>query len=80
MASMADRHDVRRPVTQLITVGIGLDDWGMGRDALAKNPEYLKEIVTGCGLMKPAPRTLSSGHSTELTSPRRPKGGALHVE
>jgi chlorite dismutase len=32
-------------VTQLITVGIGLDDWEWGVTLWARNPEFLKEIV-----------------------------------
>ncbi len=32
-------------VTQLITVGIGLDDWEWGVTLWARNPEYLKQIV-----------------------------------
>lgn len=32
-------------VSQLITVGIGLDDWEWGVTLWGKNPEYLKEIV-----------------------------------
>jgi chlorite dismutase len=32
-------------VTQLITVGIGLEDWEWGVTLWAKNPMYLKEIV-----------------------------------
>ena len=32
-------------VTQLITVGIGLDDWEWGVTLWASNPKYLKEIV-----------------------------------
>lgn len=32
-------------VTQLITVGVGLDDWEWGVTLWAKNPEFLKEIV-----------------------------------
>jgi chlorite dismutase len=32
-------------VTQLITVGIGLEDWEWGVTLWAANPEYLKEIV-----------------------------------
>lgn len=32
-------------VSQLITVGIGLDDWEWGVTLWAKNPEYLKDIV-----------------------------------
>jgi peroxiredoxin len=32
-------------VQQLITVGLGLDDWEWGVTLWAKNPEYLKEIV-----------------------------------
>ena len=32
-------------VTQLITVGIGLDDWEWGVTLWAKNPAFLKEIV-----------------------------------
>jgi chlorite dismutase len=32
-------------VTQLITVGIGLDDWEWGVTLWAKNPQFLKEIV-----------------------------------
>ena len=32
-------------VTQLITVGIGLDDWEWGVTLWAKNPEFLKDIV-----------------------------------
>lgn len=32
-------------VTQLITVGIGLDDWEWGVTLWARNPQYLKEIV-----------------------------------
>lgn len=32
-------------VSQLITVGIGLDDWEWGVTLWAKNPKYLKEIV-----------------------------------
>jgi len=32
-------------VTQLITVGVGLEDWEWGVTLWAANPEYLKEIV-----------------------------------
>jgi chlorite dismutase len=32
-------------VSQLITVGLGLDDWEWGVTLWAANPEYLKEIV-----------------------------------
>lgn len=32
-------------VTQLITVGIGLDDWEWGVTLWARNPEFLKQIV-----------------------------------
>ena len=32
-------------VTQLITVGLGLDDWEWGVTLWARNPQYLKEIV-----------------------------------
>lgn len=32
-------------VSQLITVGLGLDDWEWGVTLWAKNPEFLKEIV-----------------------------------
>jgi chlorite dismutase len=32
-------------VMQLITVGVGLDDWEWGVTLWAKNPEFLKEIV-----------------------------------
>lgn len=32
-------------VTQLITVGVGLDDWEWGVTLWAANPEYLKDIV-----------------------------------
>jgi peroxiredoxin len=32
-------------VTQLITVGLGLDDWEWGVTLWARNPEFLKEIV-----------------------------------
>lgn len=32
-------------VTQLITVGLGFDDWEWGVTLWARNPEYLKEIV-----------------------------------
>lgn len=32
-------------VTQLITVGVGLDDWEWGVTLWAKNPQYLKDIV-----------------------------------
>lgn len=32
-------------VTQLITVGLGLDDWEWGVTLWGKNPEFLKEIV-----------------------------------
>lgn len=32
-------------VTQLITAGIGLDDWEWGVTLWARNPEFLKEIV-----------------------------------
>ena len=32
-------------VTQLITVGIGLDDWEWGVTLWATNPEHLKQIV-----------------------------------
>jgi hydrogen peroxide-dependent heme synthase len=32
-------------VTQLITVGLGFDDWEWGVTLWAANPEYLKEIV-----------------------------------
>jgi chlorite dismutase len=32
-------------VTQLITVGIGLEDWEWGVTLWARNPQFLKEIV-----------------------------------
>ncbi len=32
-------------VTQLITVGVGLDDWEWGVTLWARNPQFLKEIV-----------------------------------
>lgn len=32
-------------VTQLITIGIGLEDWEWGVTLWARNPEFLKEIV-----------------------------------
>ena len=32
-------------VTQLITVGIGLEDWEWGVTLWARNPEFLKDIV-----------------------------------
>lgn len=32
-------------VTQLITVGVGLDDWEWGVTLWARNPEFLKDIV-----------------------------------
>jgi len=32
-------------VTQLVTVGIGLDDWEWGVTLWARNPEFLKDIV-----------------------------------
>jgi chlorite dismutase len=32
-------------VTQLITVGVGLDDWEWGVTLWAKNPAFLKDIV-----------------------------------
>ena len=32
-------------VSQLITVGIGLEDWEWGVTLWAANPEFLKEIV-----------------------------------
>ena len=32
-------------VTQLITVGVGLDDWEWGVTLWARNPQYLKDIV-----------------------------------
>jgi chlorite dismutase len=32
-------------VTQLITVGLGLDDWEWGVTLWARNPDFLKEIV-----------------------------------
>ena len=32
-------------VTQLITVGVGLEDWEWGVALWAANPEFLKEIV-----------------------------------
>ncbi len=32
-------------VTQLITVGLGLDDWEWGVTLWAANPQYLTEIV-----------------------------------
>jgi hydrogen peroxide-dependent heme synthase len=32
-------------VSQLITVGVGLDDWEWGVTLWAANPEYLKDIV-----------------------------------
>lgn len=32
-------------VTQLITVGVGIEDWEWGVTLWAKNPQYLKEIV-----------------------------------
>jgi chlorite dismutase len=34
-------------VSQLITVGLGLEDWEWGVTLWAANPEYLKEIVYG---------------------------------
>ena len=50
----ADRHDGEHAksgmafagkVSQLITVGLGLEDWEWGVTLWAANPEYLKEIV-----------------------------------
>ena len=32
-------------VSQLITVGVGLEDWEWGVTLWAANPEYLKDIV-----------------------------------
>jgi hydrogen peroxide-dependent heme synthase len=32
-------------VTQLITVGLGFDDWEWGVTLWARNPEFLKDIV-----------------------------------
>jgi len=32
-------------VTQLVTVGIGLDDWEWGVTLWARNPQFLKDIV-----------------------------------
>jgi chlorite dismutase len=32
-------------VTQLITVGLGYDDWEWGVTLWARNPEFLKDIV-----------------------------------
>ena len=32
-------------VTQLITVGVGLEDWEWGVTLWAKNPTFLKDIV-----------------------------------
>ena len=32
-------------VSQLITVGVGLEDWEWGVTLWAKNPEFLTEIV-----------------------------------
>ena len=32
-------------VSQLITVGVGLDDWEWGVTLWGANPEYLKDIV-----------------------------------
>ena len=32
-------------VQQLITVGVGFDDWEWGVTLWARNPEYLKDIV-----------------------------------
>ncbi len=37
--------DFAGKVMQLITVGIGLDDWEWGVTLWAKNPQYLREIV-----------------------------------
>ena len=34
-------------VTQLITVGVGYEDWEWGVTLWARNPEYLKDIVYG---------------------------------
>ena len=50
-------------VSQLISVGVGLDDWEWMVTLWARNPEFLRELCTRCGLTKPVPSTPSSGRS-----------------
>ena len=60
-------------VSQLITVGLGLEDWEWGVTLWAANPEYLKEIVYRMRFDEATPATPNSARSTRATSPRPPK-------
>ena len=58
-------------VTQLITVGLGFDDWEWGVTLWARKPEFLKEIVYRMRFDEASARYPSSGRSTSATSRRR---------
>ena len=55
-------------VSQLITVGVGLEDWEWGVTLWARNPQFLKEIVYRMRFDEASARTPSSGRSTRATS------------
>ena len=60
-------------VSQLITVGLGLEDWEWGVTLWAANPEYLKEIVYRMRFDEASASTPSSGRSSRATWRRRPR-------
>ena len=63
-------------VSQLITVGVGLEDWEWGVTLWAANPEFLKEIVYRMRSTKRRRTAPNSGRSIRGTSPPRKKFSA----
>ena len=57
-------------VTQLVTVGIGLDDWEWGVTLWARNPEFLKDIVYRMRFDEASAATPSSDPFSSATRPR----------
>jgi peroxiredoxin len=55
-------------VSQLISVGLGFDDWEWGVTLWAANPNTSKTSSTACASTKPALATPSSDHSSPATS------------
>ena len=64
-------------VSQLITVGLGLEDWEWGVTLWAANPEYLKEIVYKMRFDEAiGPLRRVRAVSTSATSPPPPKSSS----
>ena len=59
-------------VTQLITVGVGIEDWEWGVTLWAKNPQYLKEIVYAMRFDKASALYAEFGpfYTSYITDPR----------